>query len=278
MPLKCVMVLLDSSPGSTSRVHFAAKLCARHDAHLIGLYITSSHWTPSDSFALGHAAIKSLLDHHKGEETADFERVQNGFVGTLRGTGVSFEFRVVKESDIDQLVDLYSVQADVVIIGQTDSGGLPSFWNSEALLVWTGMPFVIVPETWDRASVGNRIVVGWNASRQARRAIVDAFPLLLTAATVSVLVVDPLANPRLGKHPGEDVAMYLGRHGLNVTVDVLQSEGRNVANTIMEFVRRNRFDLIVMGAFSHSRTWKMLFGSVTRSLMKETRVPLFVAN
>ncbi|KAH2839966.1 hypothetical protein KXW36_001559, partial [Aspergillus fumigatus] len=111
------------------------------------------------------------------------------------------------------------------------------------------------------------VVVAWNASREARRAIADALPFLVGALSVTILVVDPQKNPRHGEEPGADVV-----------VEQVQSHGDPIANVILAYAERHNTDLIVVGAYSHARTTEMIFGGVTRSLLRDAAVPLLIAH
>ncbi|MGH6809179.1 MAG: universal stress protein, partial [Ensifer adhaerens] len=146
------------------------------------------------------------------------------------------------------------------------------------MLLATGVPLLIVPDTWNPDSIAERILLGWNASREARRAITDSLPLLTAAQSVSVVVVDSDGNPRHGEEPGADVALYLSRHGANVIVEHVQSSGHPVAEVLQVVAKRNNSDLLVVGAYSHSRSRQTLFGGVTRALLANVTIPLLIAH
>jgi nucleotide-binding universal stress UspA family protein len=91
-------------------------------------------------------------------------------------------------------------------------------------------------------------------------------------------VVDPEKNPRHGEEPGADVARYLIRHGVKVVVEQVQSQGEPIARIILTYAERHDTDLIVVGAYSRPRTTEMIFGGVTRSLLRDAGVPLLIAH
>jgi nucleotide-binding universal stress UspA family protein len=148
---------------------------------------------------------------------------------------------------------------------------------TESLLLDTGVPFLLLPGP-QIDSVAEHVVVAWNVSREARRAVADALPLLISAESVTILVVDPQKNPRYGEEPGSDVARYLVRHGAKVSVERVQSHGEPVAKIILAYADRHDTDLIVVGAYSHNRTTEMIFGGVTRSLLRDAAIPLLIAH
>ncbi len=155
---------------------------------------------------------------------------------------------------------------------------LKGYASPEKLLLASGSPVLVIPSGWKSESIGNKILVGWNASREARRAVADALPFLVAASSVTLLVVD--SEERAGRHgeePGADIALYLARHGARVEVEQVLSKGTPVADIILSFARDHGMDLIVIGAYSHARSVEMLFGGVTRTLLKLAPVPLLMS-
>ena len=122
-------------------------------------------------------------------------------------------------------------------------------------------------------------MIAWNASKEARRAIADALPLLSTARAVKIIVVDAARTPdRHGQEPGADIALHLARHGAPVEVEQLASNGASVADTILGAASRHQADLIVMGAHGHSRSRQLLFGSVTQAILDNAVVPVLLSH
>ena len=138
---------------------------------------------------------------------------------------------------------------------------------------------LVVPNAWTSDTIGERIVIAWNASKEARRAIADALPFLSTAQAVKILVVDAARHPdRHGEEPGANIALHLARHGALVEVEQLESAGTPTADVILSATKRHNADLIVMGAHGHSRSRQLLFGSVTQAILKDTTVPVLMSH
>jgi nucleotide-binding universal stress UspA family protein len=117
-----------------------------------------------------------------------------------------------------------------------------------------------------------------NASREARRAIADAMPLLSAAHSVSVLVVDPAKRAREhGEEPGADIALYLARHGAHVDVEQAISDGSPIGEIILRRAVDRGADLLVIGAYSHARWGEIIFGGVTRTLLTQIPVSVLVS-
>ena len=279
MPFKSIAVFVDPTPASEIRTNYAAAMAARHEAHLIGIFAVPSSCSGSaaESFVQGRQAVRQVIASHRSKEAAAIDAAKQSFSAICAREGIRFEFRFLHEDDFTDGAALNSLHADLVIVGGLRPGGLPRDWSAEALLLATGVPFLLLPEPWT-AGAAEHVMVAWNASREARRAIADALPFLVGARSVTILVVDPQKNPRHGEEPGADVAQYLIRHGARVVVEQVQSHGEPIARIILAHAAHHHSDLIVVGAYSHARTTEMIFGGVTRSLLRDATVPLLIAH
>ncbi len=279
MPFKSIAVFVDPTPAGEARISYAAGIACRHGAHLIGIFVVPSIYggSAAESFVQGQQAIRQVIAGHQAREAATIDAAKLSFSAGCAREDVSFEFRFLRQADFHDGAALNSLHADLVIAGGPQPGGLPNDRSAEALLLATGVPFLLLPESWTGSTTGH-VVVAWNASREARRAITDALPFLVSAQSVTILVVDPHKNPRHGEEPGADVARYLIRHGAKVAVERVQSNGEPIAKIILAYAERHGSDLIVVGAYSHPRTTEMIFGGVTRSLLRDAAIPLLIAH
>lgn len=279
MPFKSIAVFVDPTPDGEARTTYAARIACRHGAHLIGIFVVPSIYggSAAESFVQGRTAVREVIASHQLREAAAIDAAKRSFSLVCTREDIGFEFRFLHQGDFSDNVALNSLHTDLVIVGGGRTGGLPSDWSAEALLLATGVPFLLLPESWAR-SVAEHVVVAWNASREARRAITDALPFLVEARSVTILLVDPQKNPRHGEEPGADVARYLSRHGVKVAVEQVQSHGEPIAKIILAYAERHNTDLIVVGAYSHGRTAQMVFGGVTRSLLRDAGLPLMIAH
>jgi len=279
MPFKSIAVFVDPSPAGEARTSYAVRMAARHGAHLIGIFPVPSisGGSPAESFAQGRQAVRQIIAGHESRKAAAIEAARRSFLAGCAREDIGHEFRLLGPEASNDSAALNSLHTDLVIVGGPQRSGLPGDWSAEALLLATGVPFLLLPDPWTECAA-DHVVVAWNASRQARRAITDALPFLVGARSVTVLVVDPQENPRHGEEPGADVAHYLIRHGAKVVVERVQSHGEPIAKTILAYAERHKTDLIVVGAYSHARTAEMIFGGVTRSLLREAAVPLLIAH
>lgn len=279
MAMKNIVVFIDATPEGEKRADFAAALAHQCGAHIVGICVVAAsrpeHRT--DYYVRG-AAIKHAL---AWQETADeimTATVRQRFEALAAKRDVNAEFRAIRRGGPDEDLILSPLHSDLVVIGQRELRELPGYSSPERLLLASGAPILVVPNDWKPEPIGNKILVGWNASREARRAVADALPFLVAAPSVTLLVVDPNKRAdRHGEEPGADIALYLARHGARVDVAQVSSNGRAVADIILSYAADHGMDLIVIGAYSHARSVEMVFGGVTRTLLMQARIPILMS-
>jgi nucleotide-binding universal stress UspA family protein len=280
MALKNIGVFVDATPEGEKRVDYAATLAHECGAHLAGIHVVAAgrpeHRT--DYYVVGEKAIRASLAWEKAADEAVTTTVRQRFEAISAKRDLSAEFRVIRRGGPNEDLILGSLHSDLVVIGQRELRELPGYLSPERLLLASGAPILVVPSGWKSETIGRKILVGWNASREARRAVADALPFLVAAASVTLLVVD--SDKRAGRHgeePGADIALYLARHGAHVEVEQVSSQGSPVADFILSYAADHGVDLIVIGAYSHARSVEMLFGGVTRTLLKQSPIPVLMS-
>lgn len=279
MAIKTIAVLIDAAPNQEARIAYAVNLSVRHEAYLIGVFQTPSTF-PSDaasSFARGHRAIAEALQYREAQQNALIDQARKNFSNLAFPAGIRCEFRIHNSRTNDER-RLSLLHADLVIAGTPKGWAVEDRPASDVLQLATGVPFLLLPDSWQNTNPAQHVLIGWNATRESRRAIGDALPLLAAATSVTVLIVEPDANISEGKDPGFDVGRFLLRHGVRVTVDPVKSNGRATADVIIDYAVSNRHDLIVLGAYSHSRSRELVLGGVTRYLLAQSPVPLLISH
>ncbi len=279
MDIKTIAVLIDTSPSRETRMDYAINLARRHDAHLIGIFLLPPDISgrAAVSHVRGQAAIADLLHHQQVRKDDMIREAQDVFEKHAARQDVRCEFRVHTPHGEDER-RISALHADLVVAAPPKDSWFDDGAPADVVQLATGVPFLLVPENWHNMEPPQRILIGWNASRESRRAIGDALPLLALASSVTVLIVDPQANIPAGEEPGVDVAMFLLRHGVRLTVDPVPSHGRAIPDVILEYAASNAHDLIVLGAYSHARAREIMLGGVTRSLLRQSPVPLLISH
>ena len=235
------------------------------------------------------ASLKVVLTHTFVRAVAEVVTSENDRRRRLsdlvaeRARGEAAAAGVVCTAESPQLTyrdlrDTFTAQAHVHDLTVLDAEPIASDVDRgliEAVLFESGRPVVVVPAGCT-VFAARRIVVAWDGSGRAARALHDAMPLLRAAEAVEVVSV--VGEKDLSTAvPGAEVAPHLARHGVNATVKDLVAKQGDVAETLRSQAGLFRADLIVMGAFAHSWIREMVLGGVTQSLLKESPVPLFMS-
>ncbi|KQQ84751.1 universal stress protein [Aureimonas sp. Leaf324] len=165
---------------------------------------------------------------------------------------------------------------DVVVMDARSAALLEYPEIVEGMLFRSGRPVVLVPEGWDRGPP-RTVSIAWDGSIQATRAVADALPILQKAEKVRVVTVT--GEKDLGNEtPSERLAVYLGRHGVQVREEALTAPNGRVADTLRAHFVANDSDMLVMGAYAHSRLHEAVLGGVTRTLLAAAPIPLFLSH
>lgn len=274
---KTIVVHVDDGPQMRSRLALAAGLASRHEAHLVGSAVTGI--SRGNYLLLGTAPMAALPD-------SDFDRLVEqaqarlaAFTREVEHIGVaSWEQRLI-EDDAGHALLLEARYADLVVVSRAAptrlhlGASLPEF-----VALHGTRPVLVVPDDYAGDTLGGTAVVGWNGSMEATRAVTGALPLLRAARAVKVLLVNPDDTDDLhGAQPGADLATWLARHGVNVEI-VSERSDAGAAPALLGLARELGADLLVAGAYGHSRYREWIAGGATRGLLDGMTMPLLLAH
>ena len=276
MGLKDLLVYVDNDPACDSRVDVAAALAVKHEAHLTGLHTIG--WPPFPGY--GEVELPpNFLDEQCRLLNERARQAEERFHERARRRGVHAEWRV-DEGDVVGTVKLHSRYADLTVVGQgVDLKDAPRelAFLPEELALGVGRPVLVVPRYGTFETVGERVLIAWNGSREATRAVNDAIPILKRATKVTVLSIDPNSEPQ-PRTPGADIALHLARHGIAAEAASTSSLDIRVGDVLLSSAADTGADLIVMGAYGHSRVREMVLGGATRDLLQHMTVPVLMAH
>jgi nucleotide-binding universal stress UspA family protein len=286
MTFKDILVHLDEGPRSGMRLKIAADLARRNGAHLTGIFIadipgSDLFYGAGMPFAAG-GGMDQMVNALRADAMARAESVGQEFRDTLRRQGLEGEWRVV-EGDTVSLLALHARYADVTILGQPNDDEPYKGPTADAVLVnvmlASGRPVLAVPYAGQFERVGERVLVAWNASREATRAVNDALPLLRGAKSVTILAVNPKHGIEgHGDVPAADIALHLARHGVKAEAAHTIANDISEGDALLSYAADLGVDLIVCGGYGHSRAREMVFGGVTRTLLQEMTVPMLLSH
>jgi nucleotide-binding universal stress UspA family protein len=278
---KTVAVFLDASPSGKNRAAHAASLAQRWGAHLIGVHVVFAgvRWPPSMNYVRGDEAIEQVIAYRNqldSEAESVATRVGEHFRALCGSLNVSGEFRLIgRENSAEELIRI-AFHSDLIVVGRPEPHGLPDDVSVEKLLLASGTPTLIVPNAWRGEAIGNKILIGWNATRQARRAVADSMSFLVAAKSVTVLVIDPDGSKQRD-NAGSEITLQLDRHGAHVNLEQVASHGFSIAAAMLGYAEQSASDLLVVGAYSHARAREFLIGGTTRTLLAQTSMPTFIS-
>lgn len=281
MSYKTILVHVDATPESAERTRVAAQIAATFEAHLVGVAPTGlpAAYLMPGGYGEAMVDMAQILAQQRDNASAALA----AFDSAAERHGVqSRETRMVEEESGVALC-LHARYGDLVILSQGDSPAPPAFERSDVapyVLLHAGRPVLMLPHPGPTGAIGNRILVAWDASVSAMRAVNDALPLLRRAATVEILVFTP-AQPdqRKGEQPGTDLAQYLARHHVNVVVTELAAPSdMTIGDSLLAHAALSQADLLVMGGYGHTRLRELVLGGVTRAVLGAMTLPVLMSH
>lgn len=273
--IHAILVHADRSKASSKRVALAADLAGRFGASLTGAtagmaYIPS--YAPfGQSFVALQPEIVDIAHKQLGEALGEAE----ASFRSAAGAAANIAWRQSQSGDAAAFIALVARSADLIVVGRPvsdDSDGTLGM-NPSDLLMAAGRPVLVAAPGADRLSAA-RIVVGWKDTRESRRAVADALPLLTRAEEVFIVT----AGAEDGGKGAAEVAAWLGAHGATAKALVEKQSDANASEALSAVATRVNADLIVAGAFGHSRARQWIFGGVTRSLLGDNGISVLLSH
>ena len=269
MPIKTILAVLNSPETSTAVIETGVAMSRQTGAHLIAVYAEAPEQVfiyapmeipdPSAIMALQEAAEQRARD------------MQTQFNTITEREGISHEWRKFRGTggfSSSGVIDS-ARSADLVLCAQfTENTPAAQRADIEVLIFECGRPVVMVPYIQTTPKPVERVLIAWNGSREAARAAFDAMPFLLKAKEVEIFSVD--ARDDLNQSSdlaGSELGVTLARHGIKVNVNNIESAGKPIGAVIENRVSDYAADMLVMGAYTHSRIRERIFGGATHTLL-----------
>lgn len=279
MSYKTLLVQIDQSVQSSERINLAATLADTEQAHLIGTAMTGISRVVFEAGIFKHH--DPAFDHHVQVLRQYADKSLELFESAMeRQPGLSSESRLLDDDAVGG-ISLQARYVDLVLIGQFDSsagvpGLLPSF--PESVLMNCVRPVLILPSIYRFSALPTHAIIAWDGSMTAARAITGSLPLLKRAGKVGLVVFNPGERPDThGEQPGADMALYLSRQGVSVEVMVRETT-TEAGDALLSLCADEGADLLVMGAYGHSRFRELLLGGATRQILDSMIVPVLMAH
>jgi nucleotide-binding universal stress UspA family protein len=266
--VKCIVVHISDDQKHTLRLRVAVELAKRFRAHLNVVYARPPVEYPAP--AIGRAMSMHYLDEASEDERERSEQIRNE-VADVCGDLPSWEWHQ-HFGEVERIVTRFTHLADLVITEQSPHTSLEDALIShmaDHLVTAAGCPLLLLPSAWPPGPIGTRVLIAWKNSKEASAALRASVPFLLGADEVFILAAEDADTDR----PGSDVARYLKYHGVHGKV--IGTSGGN-GKEIHKIAHQHRCDLLVMGAYAHSRVRELLLGGATDWMMRHTTIPVLM--
>jgi nucleotide-binding universal stress UspA family protein len=256
---------------------YAISLADAFRAHVLGVAFSFDPVVPG--MVMG-GLPPEFIESQRVESDKKAHAAVARFEKAANQAGISAESRIISASvsgAADQLGRL-ARRFDTVVVGQAEGDkGMADEVVDEGVLFECGRPVIFVPFIQKIGLKLDRVMVCWDGSRAATRAIADSIPLLQKAKEVEIVLVTSKGF-KADEAPGVDLAKHLARHKLDVNLKRITSPEIDVASTILSYAADTGADMIVMGGYGHSRLREFVLGGVTRSILETMTVPVLMSH
>lgn len=275
MAPKTILVCLTTPDHAETLLKFAVPLARKHRAHLIGLHtIEALVVYPGIAMHIPDSAFASFNESQK-EESEAIKAIFEKHTGPEEFVS---EFRLVRaeaQSACERMIESARA-ADLVIMAHEDKNSdRYDQRNAQAQVIrQSGRPVIVVPLGYDGPEIGANILLGWSDTREAARAAHDMLDLADEGAVLTVLRVGKSPQDAFKDSDAIDIAEMYARHGLRPTLDHREPIGESIAEVLQKVAFERGADLIVTGAFGHSRAYDFVLGATTYALLRDQKLPV----
>jgi len=283
---RTILTHLNDSRRARRLLDYAAELARTFEARLIGLHVSARLRLQALPSPLRHIDVLSSLKFTLDEEADHLRSIFEDATGRHRFTS-EFRYLTAERVNPSGIVLARAHAADLVVASQADPQWAlsPLLDCSDDLAIGSGRPVIIVPNDKQCVAPPNKVIIAWNQSRESTRAMFDALPLLKGARAVELLTLDGLdkesrADLQLDQEtlPASAVADILADHGVRPTIAIVKTQDIKVGEEICARAAGEGADLIVMGAYGHTRLRELVFGGATRHVLKHMPVPVLFSH
>ena len=274
MAIRNILFQAFEGPAGKSVEDAAFSLAEIHGATLTALSVFDN--TPIPSYVIPYVpanVAESYIDESRAAAKVLEERIKT----REAATGIQAEWRY-REGDVRAVFTQHAHYTDLLVVAQGTGDDVPigpALNLAGDLVLTAGRPILVVPWHGVKTPIGKRVLVGWNGSTEATRAINDALPILEKADAVKVITV----GEDEGRHlPGAEIAQHLARHGVKAEADRAGDNDGPASASLLFEAKDFGADLLVCGAWGHSRMFETVLGGVTRDLLRSMELPLLLSH
>jgi nucleotide-binding universal stress UspA family protein len=280
MAFKDILLVLITYPQATdaSEIREAVSFAVALDAQISALACIVQVRAPSQHL-LSDAFVAGLVGSERKKSADTAAELSAVFEASAKKAGV-FQESLTETCFTSDAPDLLIREArlrDLTIVPAI-SEGTNYLWYAESIVFGSGRPVLLLPQrSRARELALDTVVIAWDGSRPAARAVADALPFLERAKTVRIVTV--LNEKELSSEsPAAELSKYLERRGIDATPDCIDAAGRRIGEILSSYLTSNQADLLVMGAYGHSRLREFILGGATRSMLSNPPLPILLSH
>ena len=280
MTLRTILTYLPSGALAEPVLKAAVALAKPRGAHVVGLHLQASYYPAYGEVAI--AMPPDVVEQMRKPLRERAQKLEETFKGRMAEMGLSSEWRTGtgEYAMLPQRIIDEAVSADLVICPKVgaDEVDVTTLDLPERLILGAGRPVLVAPGGVDRLPP-KRVLIAWNNSAQAARAVFDSLDLMKEAQAVTILSIAENEDDRADAERGAGkLAATLERHGIAARVDAVASRHASAGAYLMERLDADGADLLVMGCYGHSRLREMVFGGVTRDILANVKIPALMSH
>ncbi len=279
MAYKSLLTVLTDLDLAKAPVDQCISLAQANNGHLDVLSLGVDRSQAGYYYAGANAMV---LQETLSRSRKESEKIEAFALSLLEPSGIRWgvETGVTQVADLGRHVAQRARFADLVVLPKPygKGHGVELEPTLEAALFEGQAPVLVVPDGATPLAEAKTVSVAWNESAEALVAVRAALPILKSADLVRVVVVDPPTHGPNRSDPGGMLSQFLARHGVKVEIDVLSKTLPRVSDVIMRHAQDTACDMLVMGAYGHSRFREAILGGATRNMLEQTKIPVFMAH
>ncbi|QIE54202.1 universal stress protein [Pikeienuella piscinae] len=279
MPPKTILLSMNTPEAAQRLVGPAVELARRHGAHLVGVHVVEAVAIHADYVMVPPLAE---IEHLEAAQSERAEKIEKIFKAATEGEDFVSEWRFVQTRTVtasDQIIE-QARTADLVIMAQENS--TDAYSGGEVMLERTirksGRPVLVIPYLGEMKTVGSKVLVGWSATREAARAAHDALPLIAPDGAAAIVTARAADEQNHAMATARELALVYDRHGVRAEVAERITEGMAIGDILLNEAFERGADLIVTGAFGHSRIYDFVIGATTTKLLESMTVPVLFSS
>jgi len=270
MSIKDIVVYVDNDKGCQDRLHTASNLCSSFEAQLTGLYVLqkisvpayAGAYVPVEVFEANDEQTEQLRDKAKAVFTAKSESVK-----------INSHFKAV-DGDVGHEVNRYSRYADLLIVPQrkNDQFDFNPYYQLSDILLGAACPVLLLPDDTTPALPPKTAMLAWDGGRECARALKAAMPMLSKVKKIDIVSVNREDDE------ATEIAGHLGRHGIETEVHLTNGSHLDNGEALLDQAAALESQMIVMGAYGHSRIRELMLGGTTRHVLEHTQLPILFSH